>query len=1046
MWKSFAAISLGLLFVLVVFVGTSAPRQALAQQSSYLWVAHTAERGADLDILKALTGKSRPSDSNLDQLLANPADGLKLIASSGGWTQSTGAGSWNGSSSPCFNTANGDSVTTYCPTGTAGFAVLVDITGGANCNYPTSGNICDNPTASGGLGNCIMTGTFTAQCSANSLAGGGYAGTMSIGLYILDSHGNRVQVGTEAHAWSAKIFPNSVASPPATGVFPGPNRSCDPCQANTGHHPVNVITGELWYRRIDAALSGPFGLIFKRFYTAQTTFSGDLGNNWRHTYDANLDVSRLGSSGQVWAYDNENTLQVFFGVANGSTSYDSTSGSTLALSADGSTYTLTTFSGTVSTFDASGRLLSIKDRIGNLQTITRDSLHGYRISTVTDVLGRSLNFGYDSSNRINSVTSVPLGISLVLSYGGSGCGSNDLCGVTESDGNRWSYQYDTSNPTFPHNLTKVIDPNGNPEEVNIYQPSQNVIQEQYEALDSHSNKIGDLRFAYSTGLTNVTDAVGRLTHFLYALNRLTQISGPLCNCGGNIELDLSYDQYGRLLSWTDRLGHKTTYAYGRDSYGSDGIITAAYPGPTQIVEPLTSTTSRTWVITYYSIGDLRQDLPQTITYPSADTSGNNDTVTNTFSTTGLLINQAVLGYINGSSTTYTTAATYDSRGRVQQITGPRTDVTQHTNFGYYSDTDSDLARRGQLQTITDAASHVTTYAGDTSPFNTYTLYGEPTSVADPNGVIADLSYDALGRLTTHTIKGVSGDPTPLITSLSYDPAGRLTKLTRPLGNGVSYAYDVANRLTNAIRFAASTGYAQEQLALAYDLANELTTETAQSCTPPAPTCTAVTTQTESAKYDSYARLSEIDHPIPSGSKIVIGYDYGGNLKTVQDENHATANTTYAYDSANRVTSATQTLAGAPGNQIITQFGYDVQDNLNSNSDPNGNQTTYAFDDFGRARSQNSPVSGLTSYTYDADGNPLTVTDANTATTTSTFDALDRILMATSTRTGYTTESVTWTYDDATSGHFGIGRLASMTDPTGATTLCLARFRGHQDKS
>ncbi|MBV8365331.1 MAG: hypothetical protein JO194_02430 [Candidatus Eremiobacteraeota bacterium] len=62
----------------------------------------------------------------------------------------------------------------------------------------------------------------------------------------------------------------------------------------------------------------------------------------------------------------------------------------------------------------------------------------------------------------------------------------------------------------------------------------------------------------------------------------------------------------------------------------------------------------------------------------------------------------------------------------------------------------------------------------------------------------------------------------------------------------------------------------------------------------------------------------------------------------------------------------------------------------------------------------------------------------TPTTTSTFFALDRILSATSTRSGYTTESVSWTYDDATSGHFGIGRLASMSDPTGSTSYSYER--------
>ncbi|MBV8172719.1 MAG: RHS repeat protein [Candidatus Eremiobacteraeota bacterium] len=951
-----------------------------------------------------------------------------MLASSGGWVQSLEAGAYPAG---CYNNVTGNYVLTTCKPGTSGFQIDDELSG--QCGPPGAGDFCQNPRSSGGL-TCRMS-NYTVECSATGIAAGGYSGVASVDLYTYANP--PVYIGTESHAWTAQINPNTVSSPGSGGVFPAPNRSCESCLSNTGA-PVNIVTGELWYRHTDAALSGPFGLTFTRFYTAQTTYSADLGNNWRHTWDANLDVSQLGN-GIVTAYDNENTYQVFFGVATGASSYDLGSGATLALSSDGSTYTLTTFSGMVSKFDSSGRLTSLQDRIGNTQTIARDSSHNYRITSITDVLGRSLSFGYDASNRITSVSSTPSGISMTLSYGGTGCGSNDLCSVTESDGKTWNYQYDTANPSFPHNLTKVTDPNGNTEEVNVFQSSQNVIQEQYIGLDSQSNKIGDLRFTYNLGSTTVYDSVNRSTSYSYdTQNHVTKVAGALCNCGGDQGPAFAYDAYNRLLSVTDFAGNKTTFSYGRDGHGSDGIITYAYPGPTQIVEPLTSSTTRTWNITYYSAGDPRQDLPQTITYPSSDTTGNTDTVTNTFSNTGLLTSQAVQGYINGTTTTYTTSATYDSRGRVQQITGPRTDLTQHTNFGYFSDTDSDLLRRGQLHTITDTASHVTTYAGDASPYNSYTVYGEPLSVTDPNSVIADLSYDALGRLTTHTIKGVSGDPTPLTTSLTYDNAGRLTKLTRPLGNGVSYSYDVANRLTNAIRFAASTGYDQEQLVLAYDLASQLITETAQSCSPPGSSCTGVTTQTESAKYDTYGRLSEIDHPVPSGSKILLGYDTVGNLQTVQDENHSSANTTYSYDAAHRMVSMVQTLSGAPSNQITTSFGYDVQDNLNAVTDPNGNQTTYAFDDFGRARSQTSPVSGTTTYTYDADANPLTVTDANGATATSTFDALDRILTATSTRTGYTTESVSWTYDDTTSGHFGIGRLASMTDPTGSTAYTYER--------
>jgi RHS repeat-associated protein len=305
-------------------------------------------------------------------------------------------------------------------------------------------------------------------------------------------------------------------------------------------------------------------------------------------------------------------------------------------------------------------------------------------------------------------------------------------------------------------------------------------------------------------------------------------------------------------------------------------------------------------------------------------------------------------------------------------------------------------------------------------------------------VVTDFTFDGLGRLTKHTLKGVTGDPAALTTSYSYTAAGLLSQVTSPIGNSIKLAYDSSDRLITADRLDTG-GLAHDRYQIDYDAMSQPSDELARACATPAGNCsTWNTTQQENFKFDSYGRLSEVDHPIPAGAKIVVGYDAAGNLTTVQDENHTTANATYGYDLANRLISLTQTLAGAPGGQILTQYGYGVLDDLASITDPNSNQTTYAFDDFGRVRTQNSPVSGLSSYAYDPADNLTNFSDANGATTTSTFDALDRILTATSVRSGSTTESVSWTYDDATSGHFGIGRVASMSDPTGSTTYTYER--------
>jgi YD repeat-containing protein len=102
---------------------------------------------------------------------------------------------------------------------------------------------------------------------------------------------------------------------------------------------------------------------------------------------------------------------------------------------------------------------------------------------------------------------------------------------------------------------------------------------------------------------------------------------------------------------------------------------------------------------------------------------------------------------------------------------------------------------------------------------------------------------------------------------------------------------------------------------------------------------------------------------------------------------------------------TQTLSSAPGGQVATAYGYDVHGNLTSVTDPNGNVTSYVYDDFGRMISQTSPVvTGVTTYVR-CRGHLTTMTDAKGATTTRTYDPLGRVLTAVTTCND--TEVVSW---------------------------------------
>ncbi len=134
------------------------------------------------------------------------------------------------------------------------------------------------------------------------------------------------------------------------------------------------------------------------------------------------------------------------------------------------------------------------------------------------------------------------------------------------------------------------------------------------------------------------------------------------------------------------------------------------------------------------------------------------------------------------------------------------------------------------------------------------------------------------------------------------------------------------------------------------------------------------------------------------------YDLVGNLVTTQD--HLGRITTYAYDRLDRQIRITSPDPDGTGALLapVTQFSYDAVGNKIALIDPRGNQTAWTYDIWNRQKSErlpspsvsvNSPATGpITSWTYDVNDNVLTQTDPQGGVTTSTYDSLDRLLTTT----------------------------------------------------
>ncbi|MGD0472614.1 MAG: hypothetical protein ABSB70_05290, partial [Candidatus Velthaea sp.] len=314
-------------------------------------------------------------------------------------------------------------------------------------------------------------------------------------------------------------------------------------------------------------------------------------------------------------------------------------------------------------------------------------------------------------------------------------------------------------------------------------------------------------------------------------------------CNGTF-LAYSYDDFSKLQTVQDSGITTLTLGYLGDVIatspgGTSSYIEQSYPKPTSYTQSgfavMSGPSTRTTNISYFTLVDPRQDLPQTVTQPSVDTPGQSISTTYGYTVQGLLTNLVRAGYVNGAASSRSVSAAYDSRGRVLTTTGPRTDVAQVTKLTYFSDTDADLGRRGQLQTLTDALNHVTTYGNGASPYNTYSPYGMPASFTEPNRVLTDFTFDARGRRLSQIVKGVTNDPADLQTSITYDTDGKPTRVAKPLGNAVSAAYDANDNLTSLTRLDAG-GLQREQAVYGYDAGSRPISTTLQSCTLPSSAC------------------------------------------------------------------------------------------------------------------------------------------------------------------------------------------------------------------
>ncbi len=756
---------------------------------------------------------------------------------------------------------------------------------------------------------------------------------------------------------------------------------------------VRVLNGNTVELRSDLGFSSPhsLGLYFTATYNSRSDYSNNLGFGWTHTYSVVLDpafdiagqtsLKIVNQTGRA-IYFTEETPGIYKGAFNERSQVKAEGGEYVWYRLDGSRYG----------FSTSGQLLWIDDEKGNRLTLAYDAQD--QLETVADpASSRVLTFNYNANDLLESVsgpvtTAVSDGIWVTYGYDAE----QNLTSVTYADGS--GYTYDYTDPNDAHNLTEKKNKAGHLLNTWAY-------DDQDRTVGNFSRDGKGVTISYENEFqVNVTDAYGKLREYLLndiaGRKRVSSIINGPGGAGGfpyseSSVVSWAYDE-GMRPTVIESAGGTVTMYLLYDERGNPGTVMFAYGTPEQREISYTYHPDMNAVLTRTEASVLGGGDKETVW----DYDDDYDIFPNE-SPTGLLSRVVEKGFTKDTSGVvvpyeYITTFTYNGKGQILSIDGPRPGSGDTTSFTYDPTT-------GDLLSITRPL------IGSTG-FSNYDAAGQVGRVTDINSRSKSFTYDGRGRITavsnqadgsnssivynTAGLVDSGADEDGVTKNFEYDPLyGRLAELTDHEGNYISFSYDAQGNVIEKSYYDPSAVRSNWKRFSYQDPAHNMPGKLYKETNPD----------------DTFTQY---------------GYDLEGNVASITDPNSNT--TTYDYDPFNRLKTVTQ-----PGS-VITAYGYDVHGNLSSVTDAQSHVTSYEYDDMGRVVTTTSTDTGTVSYVYDEAGNLADKTDAKGIAVGYTYDLLNRL-----TNVGFPdpTQNITFTYD---TGADGMGRRTGMTDPSGSTAF------------
>ena len=322
--------------------------------------------------------------------------------------------------------------------------------------------------------------------------------------------------------------------------------------------------------------------------------------------------------------------------------------------------------------------------------------------------------------------------------------------------------------------------------------------------------------------------------------------------------------------------------------------------------------------------------------------------------------------------------------------------------------------------------------------------GKPLSVADASGREATFGYDSSGCVNSistpsgggvDVVRGPNGKiasvtgPAGRTVSYEYDDSGQLVSVTNPLSETTSFVYEAGGRLVEVL-----DPLGRSTMSVTYDSSgrvSRLVDRTGDHSYVYGSGYTLKVNNSDGGTWnyglDGEGVVTSVTNPVGNTRTMV----YDGLYNLIRETDFTGAETNYEYDSQGNLTKLTGPDGGvfqyvyddegnrvqmvdalgvvtvmdydADGNQTRTVQAaglpeeremlrtFDVDGNLLTETDFEGNATTYTYDSEGRVTSVTDPTGVATAYEYDAYGYPSRTTLPNGSVVEYDYDAVGRLL-------------------------------------------------------